>query len=226
MSHSLNIPAIKSLIFKDWFLSRKYIAMYCAGCLFALSFVSLGEWQFVLGTSLLMCLLVGMSNHQIAILIINERKEQTLPFVMSLPITPTDYAFSKLITSAALFCIPGIMVVLITIAVFKFTPVPDGLIPLSVILCTYFLMAYFITWAVGMSIESEGIIIFVMVSFNCMIGPIFYFMGKTPSLSQHFFQPDAVWNSTAIGILIVQWVVIVITISASFFIQSRKKTFL
>ncbi len=226
MSLSLNLPVIKALIIKDWFLSRKFIALYCAGCVLALSVVSLGEWQFFMATTLLICLLVGMSNHLIAIGIINERKEQTMPFVLSLPITPTDYAVSKLLASFALFSIPWLIVLVVTIAVFKFTAVPDGLIPFSAILCTYFLMCYFIVWAVGMSIESEGVIIFVMVALNCLIGPIFYVMGKIPAMSQHYSKSEAVWNGTSIGILVGQFVVILLTIAIAFFMQSRKKTFL
>ena len=226
MSLSLNFSVIKALIIKDWFLSRKFIALYCAGCVLALSIVSLGEWQFFMATTLLICLLVGMSNHLIAIGIINERKEQTMPFVLSLPITPTDYAVSKLLASFVLFSIPWLIVLVVTLAVFKFTTVPDGLIPFSTILCTYFLMCYFIVWAVGMSVESEGVIIFVMVALNCFIGPIFYVMGKTPSVSQHYLKSEAVWNSTSIGILLGQFLVILLALAIAFYVQSRKKTFL
>jgi ABC-2 type transport system permease protein len=226
MSNSININMIKKLILKEWFISRSYIALYTFGCLFALSFISLGQWQFFMGTTLLICILVGMSNHQVSISIINERKEQTLPFIMSLPITPTDYAVAKLIANTTLFLIPWLIILFSTIAIFYFTSIPDGLIPFSTILCTYILLSYFISWAVGMSIESEGIIIFVMVFLNCWIGPIFYILGNTPSMSQYYFQPDAVWNSTSVGILLAEIFLIILVLATAFFLQTRKKTFL
>jgi ABC-2 type transport system permease protein len=179
-----------------------------------------------MGTTLLICLLVGMSNHQVSISIINERKEQTLPFIMSLPITPTDYAVAKLIANTTLFLIPWLIILFSTIAIFYFTSIPNGLIPFSTILCAYILLSYFITWAVGMSFESEGIIIFVMVFLNCWIGPIFYILGNTPSMAQYYFQPDAVWNSTSIGILLAEIFLIILVLSTAFFLQTRKKTFL
>lgn len=226
MSNSININMIKKLILKEWFISRSYIALYTFGCVFALSFISLGQWQFFMGTTLIICLLVGMSNHQVSISIINERKEQTLPFIMSLPITPTDYAIAKLIANTTLFLIPWLIILFSTIAIFYFTSIPDGLIPFSSILCTYILLSYFISWAVGMSIESEGIIIFVMVFLNCWIGPIFYILGNTPSMSQYYFQPDAVWNSTSVGILLAEILLIILVLATAFFLQTRKKTFL
>lgn len=226
MSQMLNINMIRKLILKEWFVSRGYIALYTFGCIFALSFISLGQWQFFMGTTLLICLLVGMSNHQVSISIINERKEQTLPFIMSLPITPTDYAVAKLIANTTLFLIPWFIILFTSIAIFYFTSIPDGLIPFCTILCTYILLSYFITWAVGMSFESEGLIIFVMVFLNCWIGPIFYILGNTPSMSQYYFQPDVVWNSTSIGILLAEILLIVLVLSTAFFLQSRKKTFL
>ena len=226
MTHSLNIPMIKKLVQKDWYLSRKLIAVYVAGSIFALSFISLGEWQFFMGTTLLISMLVGMANHQVTVTIINERKEQTLPFIMSLPITPTDYAVAKLIANKTLFFIPWFAILIATIAVFTFSGVPDGLIPFSIILCTYFLLSYCVVWAVGMTVETEGIVIFVMVAMNCLIGPVIYILGKNPDISSHFQSPAQVWNSASLSALLIQLFLIVFTLAIAFYLQARKKTFL
>lgn len=197
MKHNLNIPLIKKLIQKDWYLSRKLIAAYMAGSIFALSCISLGEWQFFMGVTLLISMLVGMANHQVTVTIINERKEQTLPFIMSLPITPTDYAVAELIANKALFFIPWFAILIITVAVFKFSAVPDELIPLSTILCSYFLLSYCVVWAVGMTVEAEGIVILVMVAMNCLIGPLVYVLAKIPEISRYYVSPTVVWNKTS-----------------------------
>jgi len=226
MSQTLNLNIIKKLILKDWYLNQKIIAMYVAGAILALSFISLGEAQFYMASVLLICVLIGLGNHQIAITIINERKEQTLPFIMSLPISPLDYAIAKLIANMTLFLIPWSLIVLSLLAILITTELPDGLIPYSVIFCTFFLVNYFITWAVGMAIEAEGVVIFVMVFLNCLTSPFMYVLGKTPAVMDNIQGKEALWNSTSINILTIEIVVALLVILIALFLQTRKKTFL
>lgn len=226
MSYALNMPVIKLLIHKDLFLQRKTIALYLAGGIFALSFISLGQWQFFMGTTLLISILVGLGNHQISNTIISERKEHTLPFIMSLPITPIDYALAKLTANMALFVVPWALVVAATVLVFLLTSVPDGLIPIAVILAVYFLLCYCITWAAGMISESEGAVLFVMIFMNCMIGPVIYFTTRIDGISQHIFGAVPVWNSYSLGVIGLQLVLIILALVIAFVWQARKKTFL
>lgn len=226
MNQRLNVPLIKILVKKDWYLTQKFMALYMGGSIFALSFISLGEWQFIMGVTLLMSMVIGMANHLVSITIINERKEQTLPFIMTLPITPTDYAVAKLIANKSLFFIPWLAILMMTIGVFKFTAVPDGLIPLSVILCSYFLLSYCIVWAVGMTVETEGVVILVMVVMNCLIGPLIYILGAMPEISSHFQSGTQVWNGVSIGVLALEFSLIIASLAVAFYLQARKKTFL
>ncbi len=226
MSHNLNIPLIKILVKKDWYLTQKFMALYVGGSIFALSFISLGEWQFFMGVTLLMAMVIGMANHLVGITIVNERKEQTLPFIMTLPITPTDYAVAKLIANKSLFFIPWLAILIMTIGVFTFTALPDGLIPFSIILCTYFLLSYCVIWAVGMTVETEGIVIFVMAAMNCLIGPIIYALAKNPDISSHFQSATQVWNNASISVLLLELFLIVVSLTIAFYLQARKKTFL
>ncbi|HEY0894622.1 MAG TPA: hypothetical protein VGE32_16285, partial [Cellvibrio sp.] len=78
----LNMPVIKQLVYKDWYLNRKLLAVYVGGGIFSLSIISLGEWQFFMGAIMFITMLVAMGNHQLSVTMINERKEQTLAFVM------------------------------------------------------------------------------------------------------------------------------------------------
>jgi ABC-2 type transport system permease protein len=226
MNQHINVNMIKKLVLKDLHLTRKVIAMYMGGAILALSFINLGEAAFYMASVLLICMLIGLGNHQIAITIIGERKEQTLPFIMSLPISPTDYAIGKLISNISIFLIPWLIILLALITVLIATDLPNGLIPYSVIFCTFFLVNYFITWAVGMAIESEGAIIFVMVFLNCLTSPVMYVLGKTPALMNNIQGKEALWNSTSIGILAAEIALALLVLAIAFFIQSRKKTFL
>lgn len=226
MNQNLNIPLIKILIQKDWYIIRKLMALYVGGSIFALSFISLGEWQFVMGATMLMSMVIGMANHLVTITIINERKEQTLPFIMSLPISPTDYAVAKLTANTSLFFIPWLAILIMIIGVFTFSPIPDGLIPLSTIICSYLLLSYCLVWAVGMIVETEGIVILVMVGLNCLIGPLIYILGAIPEISSHFQNATQVWNKASISVLLLEFFLIVVSLAIAFYLQAKKKTFL
>lgn len=226
MNYTLNIPIIKLLIYKDWYLLRKFIAFYVVACLLALSFISLGQWQFFMGTTLLISVLIGMGNHQIAITIINERKEQTLPFMMSLPITPIDYVCAKLVANMGLFIIPWLVVSVTTVVVFWVTAIPNGLIPIGVILTMYFLLCYCVTWAVGMISESEGVVLFVMIFMNCLTGPVIYTVSHLDGVGQYISSDVAVWSPQSLGVIALQLLIIFSAVTFAFYWQARKKTFL
>lgn len=226
MSKSLNTSIIKKLVVKDWHLNQKWIAIYTAGALLALSIISYGEAQFYMASVLLICVLIGLGNHMIALTLINERKEQTLAFIMSLPVSPTDYAVAKLIANMTIFLVPWSLIVAILIAVLVGTELPNGLIPYSIIFCTFFLLNYFISWAVGMTTENEGVVLFTMISLSCLCSPFMYVMSKIPAVMSNIQGKEADWNSTCINILLSEIVLCILVLAIAFYIQSRKKTFL
>lgn len=226
MSLTLNHSMIKKLISKDWYLTRKIIALYLAGGIFALSFISLGEWQFYIGSVLLITVLIGLGNHQIAVTLIQERKEQTLPFIMSLPISPMDYIIAKMIANMTIFIVPWLLILVGIAVVFLTTPIPDGLLPYSIILCLLMFVNYCVTWSFGTAIASEGSLIFVMVALNCLINPFMYVLGKTPEIANYVKGAEMVWNNTAIGLIAAEVSIIVLALAAALYIQARKKVFL
>lgn len=226
MSYGLNIPLIKILIAKDWHLQHKTIAMYFGGGLLSLSFISIGEWQFFMGITLLISALIGLGNHQITSSIINERKDFTLPFIMSLPVTPIDYLVAKLIANMSLFVIPWFLVCAATLAVFWISPIPDGFIPIAVIVGIYLFLCYCVSWAVGMISESEGVVVFTMVFMNCLIGPAVYTFTRFSGIGANVSSATPVWSTQSIGVVLGQLVVVMIALAMTFYWQSRKKTFL
>src|SRR3546814_7883125 len=84
-----------------------------------------------------------------------ERKEQTLAFVMSLPVSPLDFTVSKLAGNVLTFAVPFVVLLGGTLAVVLFTPLPDGLFVYALLIFAYLLFAYAVSLAVAMSVESE-----------------------------------------------------------------------
>ena len=114
-----NQPAvIKLLIAKDWLLFQKQLAAYVTAGIFALCLLGMAKgWSFYLGSLLLIVVLVAAACFSISTSLLAERKEHTLAFVMSLPVTPLDFYLAKLLGNLITFFVPFLIMLFGTIAV-------------------------------------------------------------------------------------------------------------
>ncbi len=226
VNHSaLNMPVIKQLIYKDWYLNRKLLATYVGGGIFSLCLISFGEWQFFMGSIMLISMMVGMGNHQLAATMINERKEQTLAFVMSLPVSPADYAMAKFLSNMVLFFIPWALLVLATTAVILLTPLPDGLIAFTLLICVLIAVNHCICWSVTMATETEASFLIVMIGLNCLLNPALYFLARSPDIGGHNRGDSFIWTATASQVLVCEIFAIVLLLVGTLYFRSRKKVF-
>ena len=221
----LNMPVIKQLVYKDWYLNRKILAIYVGGGILSLSIISLGEWQFYMGAIMFITMLVGMGNHQLSVTMISERKEQTLAFVMSLPVSPADYAMAKFLANMVLFFIPWSLLTLITALVILFTPLPDGLLAFTLLICVLIAVNHCICWSVTMATETEGSFLIVMIGLNCLLNPALYLLARSPDIGAHNLNPSFIWTSTATLVLLGEILAIVLLLFGTLYFRSRKKVF-
>jgi len=221
----LNMPVIKQLVYKDWYLNRKLLAVYVGGGIFSLSIISLGEWQFYMGAILFITMLVAMGNHQLSVTMINERKEQTLAFVMSLPVSPADYAMAKFLSNMVLFFVPWLLLTLVTIAVILLTPLPDGLVAFTLLICVLIAVNHCICWSVTMATETEGSFLLVMIGLNCLLNPALYLLARSPNIGGHNLNGEVIWTTTATLVLLCEILAIVLLLIGTLYFRSRKKVF-
>lgn len=221
----LNMPVIKQLVYKDWYLNRKLLAVYVGGGIFSLSIISLGEWQFFMGAIMFITMLVAMGNHQLSVTMINERKEQTLAFVMSLPVSPADYAMAKFLSNMVLFFVPWSLLVLATTVVILLTPLPDGLVAFTLLVCVLIAVNHCICWAVTMATETEGSFLLVMIGLNCLLNPALYLLARSPHIGGHNLNGNVVWTATATQVLVGEILAIVLLLLGTLYFRSRKKVF-
>jgi ABC-2 type transport system permease protein len=221
----INFPVVKRLVYKDWHLNRKLIATYVGGGIFGLSIISLGEWQFFFGAITFLSMMVGLGNHQIAVTMINERKEQTLPFIMSLPVSPTDYAIAKLLSNMVTFFVPWFFLTAMVSLIILVTPMYDGFLPFAVLVCVLVALNHCVTWSIGMATESEGAIMGVMIGLNCLLNPALYFLARSSEINSYFKSPDIYWSGLPFQVLLLEILAIVGVIGLSLYLQTRKKVF-
>lgn len=97
---------VGKLIAKDWQVYQKQLAGYVAGMLLALGLIGMGTPLLAsAGALLLLVLLLVVGTYAIQSSVIAERKQQTQPFVMSLPVTPMDVFWASCWpTSSSIWC--------------------------------------------------------------------------------------------------------------------------
>lgn len=224
---SLDIQMIKLLVIKDWQIYQKQLAAYVVGLLLGLTLVGMGNpWSFYVGALLLLVLLICVGGFGIGSSLLNERKEHTLPFVMSLPVTPMTFYWSKLIANLIIYLIPFAIVVAGTIFLVLFTPLPDGLLVWSMLIYGFLATIYFVSLGAALVLESEGWNIFVQISLSTFISPFLMGLGMIDEIATPIKTNNVVWSLPAIVIILAQLTVIMLVIAVTRWIHRRKTSFL
>ncbi len=223
---TLNWPLIKLMMRKDWLLFQKQMAAHVLAAIIALAFLGHAQpWSFYVGSLLLIIILVAVACFAVSNSMLTERKEQTLAFVMSLPLSPLDFYLSKLLGNLLTFLVPFLIIVLGTVAVILFTPIPDGLLVFSVLLFGHIVLAYCVSLATAMAVESEGWNIFVMISGMVMINPFIMIIGQIPAISSISKTETVVWSTPALLILSAQLLISIAILVLTGWVHGRKQSF-
>lgn len=224
----MNAPMIRRLILKDWHFMRWPIALYLALGGVALTLIWAGsEASFYAGSVLLLTVLLSLGIHLVMATVVVERSEHTLPFVMSLPITPIDYTVAKIVANTAIFVLPWGALVAGALAVITGRDgIPDGLVPYATIVLTAILLGYCLILAVALISESQGWAIAAIVVGNLGLQAIMYTAARQPTIAASMKGDSVVWSSRAVAFLGSELALAAALIALTFYFQSRKTDFL
>ena len=221
-----NLPIIKLLITKDWQLFEKQLAAYVVAGIVALCLLGMATpVSFYLGSLLLIIVMVAAACFSISTSLLVERKEQTLGFIMSLPVSPLDFYLAKLLGNLITFLAPFLIISLGTLAVILFTPLPDGLVVLAVLVFGHIGLAYCFSLGMAMAVESEGWNTFVMIASMVLINPFLMGIGQIPGFEAQFKSEQIVWSGPAIAILSAQLLLSLAILVLTGWVHSRKRSF-
>jgi ABC-type Na+ efflux pump permease subunit len=224
----VNYSIVKTLIWKDWYLQRWPILGCIVGGAVALGILSAaGEGGMFAGTVLLITAMIIAGVNVALASIAGERREQTLTFVMSLPVSSREYTASKMFGGALLLLIPWAALLGGAFVVILGSPsLPDGLLPHTAIMMTELLASAFILMAVALVTESQAWTIAVMVIGNLFINWFLFYLSRLPGIKTSMYGPTPVWNDTVITLLLIEAGVILTALALAFYLQGRKTDFL
>ncbi len=222
----LNLPVIKLLIAKDWRLFQKQLAACMLAAIVALCLIGMAKsWSFYLGSLMMIIVLISAACLAISTSLLVERKEQTLAFVMSLPVTPLDYYVAKLTGNLITFFVPFLVMLAGMLFVIFFTPVPDGLVVLSLLIFGHVLLAYAVGLSVAMAVESEGWSLLAMIGSMVLINPFIMAIGQLSVIKDFANTDTIVFGPAVTAILLAQLVVTASVLVGTGWVHGRKKSF-
>ncbi|MGP0072508.1 MAG: ABC transporter permease [Bryobacteraceae bacterium] len=215
------------LVSKDWRLHRLQIILSLAGGAAALALVQvkrevpvvLGAVWFFLALILLGCFLPSTC-------VVNERKKQNLAFMMSLPVSPMQYTWSKVVSTFGMYLVPWVALVAAALSLIVTIGIPRGFIPMLLMLAGLALVGFSLIAGVAIVGESEGWYQLAVVVCNSSYGIAYYLISRVPQINHDISGPVAVWRPAVLALLAGELVGVVLVLGLTFFLQSRKRDFI
>ncbi len=223
----MNYAMVKRLIWKDWYLQRWAIVGCLAGGVASLGVIATGsKGGFYIGLLLLVTALIVIGAQLAGSTIVSERKEQTLAFAMSLPISYREYTLSKIAGNLLIFLVAWVPMVIGSLGLLLYSPKTYGLVPYTAIMATEILVSTCFIIAVSLITESQSWMIAAIMIGNIALNVVGYLVAHIPSIAKGMEGSSIQWTPAASALLVSEFATIALLIGGTFFLQSRKKDFL
>ena len=218
---------IKRLIVKEFHMYQKQFAAYVIGLLIGLTLIGMAKtWAFYAGGMILLVLLICVGGFAIQSSLLNERREHTLTFMMSLPLTPMTFFWSKVLANLVLYLVPFTIVLAGTAFLVLFTPLPDGILIWSFLIYGFLAANYFISLSAALVLESEGWNIFVQIAVSTFVGPFMVFIGTIDTIGKKIQGNEVVLSQEALGIFALELTVMLLALAFARSVYRHKDSFL
>ncbi|MBV1910424.1 MAG: ABC-2 transporter permease [Kangiellaceae bacterium] len=223
----MNYSLIKAMVLKDWYLARwPMLGYFSVGVISLLTLASGTTTGFYIGFILCLSTIVVIGVHLIFTTVVGERKDQTLAFMMSFPVSYKDYTLSKLATNLIGFIVPWFVLTFgSVIVIFSSDGLSDGLVPFVTISLGEVFVANVLVLTIAIITESEAWTIVVMATCNICASLFSFLVTSFPEIVEHMEGDVPVWNSTVKTMLSIEITLVVLLLAAIFYAQSRKRDF-
>lgn len=224
----MNTHMIQILIRKDIRLVLTPALLYLAAGVASLALMAIKTHAtFYAGSVMLITSMIALGFHPSMATVIGERKEKTLAFVMSMPITPTDFTVAKLVANLLVFFVPWTLLLIgCTTLITTHPTIPDGLLPFAFIQFGTIAIGAVLILCVAIASESMQLTIACQIAGNLAFQGIMYASSNTPAIKDAMNTETIVWSGAVMGYLGSYAALAVLMLIATLWLQSRKTDFL
>ncbi len=221
-------PVIWPLILKDLRLHRAQITISLVVGLVSLALFEVGtEVPVVIGACLFFISMIVLGCTLPMTNLINERKKHNLAFVMSLPVSTTQYTVAKLASTVGMFLLSWVILLAGALyAIISRPAIPHGVIPMLFVLVGLVFVGFCVIVAAAMVGETEAWTNPAVILSNSTYGIGWYLIVRIPAVNKDLRSPTAVWSPIMVNFLTIEIVLIAMILGLTFYLQSRKRDFI
>jgi ABC-2 type transport system permease protein len=225
----VNIVMVCRLIWKDWYLNKAGILASLIGGVATLALVAAmhaSQVALIVGMIVLVTILIGMGA-MVMLSAASERRQLTLPFVMSLPISYQEYTISKIAGGPLIFLALWLPLVAAIVATILLTSgIPHGLIPFVLIMAVEILTTTCLITVVSVTTESHGWTVATAQLGAIGLNAIGWSIVRLPEIGGWMRSTTVRWSGTATALLLAELAFIALMLAVTFLVQGRKRDFL
>jgi hypothetical protein len=224
----MNSQMVTLLILKDLFLSRRLLfAYFLAGLASVVIGCLPNDTIAFVGFILIVTTSIGMGMHLIGELILEERKRNTLAFVMSLPVNVTEYSTAKILVVLMTFLIPWSSMLMGSVFLIAVLPwSKDGILGPTLLIFFELFASFALQLITAIVSESVGWTIAVMIAGNVFLNLFLVKLFSIPEISEVIKTDVFRWTPLMSQVLSVEIAVIVLSVVIALTVQSRKRCFI
>jgi hypothetical protein len=221
MSQSL----VRALVLKDLYLSRWLIGGSLVAGALSLVMMPLSMVTFYVGSVSFMCVIIVLNVMLVMLSVVNERKEKVAHFMLSLPVSTTQYVYAKMLASCVAFLVPFLVLMVASVVVIKITPISDGFIPVALAVLCYVVFYFSVLLVTAILTDAPGWHSSIIVLGNVTINFVIAGLLNDPLVASTSRGPTVVWTTPIVITLVVEIALSLIVLAAGWHFSTRKKNF-
>jgi len=217
----------RKLVAKELYVNRWFVALGSVAGVASVLLCATGKVGFSVGSLTWITTIVALGVMLALYGIMNERKENSLLFVLSLPLSIPDYVRAKQVGLALCFAIPWVVSCGAAVILVAAHPdMPDGLLPYLILLSVFMLTNFSIVLCGALHATSEALMTAVIIVTNMGITLFMFLLGGLDAISKSMWGPVPVWNSTFWTVLTVELGTLAIAFTLPYLVAARRRDFL
>lgn len=220
-----SVGMVRRLVLKDLYFQRWWgVGTVATGAVALMLLAGGGEAGFHAGAVLLVTALICLGALTAVHGVVDERKEQTLLFVMTLPISTRHYVGAKLLASLIAFTYPFALLLASTIGVFHFSDaLPGGWIPFVTVVFGEIYLSTALLLAVALLTESTAWTVSTIIAGNLFFNFFIFGLFRRPSFYASLSGDVAVWHREALMLLALEAACIVLLLGAAYVLAAGRR---
>jgi ABC-2 type transport system permease protein len=216
-------PLTRRLVMKEIYLMRWIIGSCTVAGIISLAVMPLGRIAFNIGSLCWISTMVALGVILALTSILNERKDSSLLFSLSLPLSPQAYAGTKQLGLILGYLIGWIPLVATSLLIIVATDVPDGMLPFAVLLNLFLLANFTLVLAGVLLVRSEGLITAIVIVTNMGVTLFMFMIGGLPAIISHLQDPTPTWSPTHSAVLAGELVLLAAALLLPLLARSRHR---